>query len=786
MAEHYIPAEAAWHKLQLAYGLHTSVYMYGCTGYGKTTMAQQFLAGKDVLWLNGHDEAAALTEQMQSIEKYTCVVVDDLHVLTDQEAQDAVMRLVDSGRAWVLLIGRTEPPGWLLPLLSGMRIVVITENDLHIGPAELDAIFKAHGIALSPKEQEEFCQRTEGNVLAIGFILQKLRNGKLLNSSIFEQILVMFSEYLERYVINQWDNQLLDFLMQVSVVDHFSLALAEAITGDDQTAMMLRHAMCTGNFIGQEDGEYRIRNGLLEPLRIRALKEMGRQRVNQCRDHAARFYELHDDLPAALALYEASDNQESIRALLVRNARRNPGSGWYFEMRRYYMALDDAVICKSPVLMAAMSMLYSILMDSERSEMWYQRLRDYAAEAQGGDKREAQSQLVYLDIGLPHRGSANLISIMKAVPSVLRRSEFTLPAFSLTNNQPSLMNGSKDFCDWSKTDRLLADTIGLLVERLMGKGGVGLVDMALGESAYEKGEDHYTVLSHLTSSQSDSESRGELEMTFASVGVQARMSVTRGNLTHALKLLDGIEQRARKEHAHRILLNIDALRCRVHMINNDMESVRRWMEQAPDETQEFCTLERYRYMTKVRAYLASGCNLEALSLAERMIAYANKASRTYILIECDMFSAMARKRLGMDWKPAMLSALRRASAYQFVRVLSEEGAALLPLLKMVRSQYLAENGADKAWFERVVAETERMNRWYPSYQSENKADLSDFSDMALAVLRMQADGLSTKEIADELKISQRTVKYHASENYAKLGAKGVVDAVQIARSMHLL
>ena len=786
MVEHYIPAESAWHKLQLAQGLHTSVYMYGCTGYGKTTMAQQFLSGKDVLWLNAHTDSPELINQLQAIKKQTCVVVDDLHVLADQDVQDALVRLIDSGKVWVLMIGRTETPGWLLPLMSGMKIVVITENDLHIGTAELNALFKAHGITLSPKEQDLLCQRTEGNILAIGFILQKLQNGKLLNSSVFDQILVMFGEYLEHYVISQWDSQLQDFLMQVSVVDCFSLALAEAITGDDQAAMMLQHAMCTGNFICRENDEYRIRSGLLETLRTRALKLMGRQRVNQCRDHAARFFELHDDMLAALKLYEASNNQESIRVLLERNARRNPGSGLYFEMSHYYMALEDAVICKSPVLIAAMSMLYSILMDSEQSEMWYHRLQDYAANAQGGDKREAQTQLVYLDIALPHRGSANLVSILKAVPAVLRRTDSMLPAFSLTNNQPSLMNGSKDFCEWSKTDRLLADTIGQFVERLLGKGGVGLVDMALGESCYEKGGDQYTVLSHLTSSQSDSESRGELEMTFASVGIQARMSVIRGNVSHAMKLLDGIEQRARKEHAQRILLNIDALRCRIYMINNDTENINRWMERAPDETQEFCTLERFRYLTKVRAYLACGCNLEALSLLERLTVYANKASRSYILIECAMLSAVARKRLGMDWKPSLLSALHRASAYQFVRVLSEEGAALLPLLKAVRPQYLAEEGADKAWFERVFTETERMNRCYPGYQSENKADLSVFSEIALAVLRMQADGLSTKEIADQLKISQRTVKYHASENYAKLGAKGVVDAVQIARSMHLL
>ena len=53
-------------------------------------------------------------------------------------------------------------------------------------------------------------------------------------------------------------------------------------------------------------------------------------------------------------------------------------------------------------------------------------------------------------------------------------------------------------------------------------------------------------------------------------------------------------------------------------------------------------------------------------------------------------------------------------------------------------------------------------------------------------LRMQAAGYTAREIADQLHITQRTVKYHASENYRKLDAKNLVDAVQIAQALHIL
>ena len=59
-------------------------------------------------------------------------------------------------------------------------------------------------------------------------------------------------------------------------------------------------------------------------------------------------------------------------------------------------------------------------------------------------------------------------------------------------------------------------------------------------------------------------------------------------------------------------------------------------------------------------------------------------------------------------------------------------------------------------------------------------------DTALEVLRLQAAGYTTREIAQQLHITQRTVKYHASENYRKLDARNLVDAVQIAQSLHIL
>ena len=56
----------------------------------------------------------------------------------------------------------------------------------------------------------------------------------------------------------------------------------------------------------------------------------------------------------------------------------------------------------------------------------------------------------------------------------------------------------------------------------------------------------------------------------------------------------------------------------------------------------------------------------------------------------------------------------------------------------------------------------------------------------LEVLHLVADGLSTKEIAARLFVSENTVKTHCQRVFEKLGARRRTQAVQIAKSFGLL
>lgn len=786
MDKSYIAPASALRKLKAAHSLPQTVYLYGATGYGKTELVRQYLSGHRYTWLSCEKLPWKMETAPSGKQTRKVVVIDDLHRLKSEELRKEIIALARRSDLWLILISRSPVPAWLMPLYVREGLMIISEDDLRLGKAEISGYLKICGVAFTDDDVQYLQKTAEGNAYVVRHAALKMKEGKHVGPALYAEIWEAFSVYLEKFVVSGWDSDLLEFLMQVSVVDEFTLEMAEMITGSPYVASVLEQAAEAGNFLFQKDGVYRLRPTLNHALQSLAAKVYGLERVKDFKYNAALYYEMHDEIIPALRLFEECGKGDHIKSLLIRNARRNPGNGHYYELRRYYFNLEEQEIETSPVLMAGMSMLYSMLMDEEKSEYWYEKLTAFAKKAKGGTLREAQSRLAYLDIALPHRGSRNVLDIMKNIPAMLLDNGIGFPEFSVTSNMPSTMNGGKDFCHWSPSDTLLAKTVGPLVERILGRYGKGLVKAALGESYYEKGEDPYQVMTLLTRAQMETEQGGMPEIAFAAVGIRIRLSLLQGDIQAAGELLTSFERSVRENQALQLLPNIQALRCRLALYEGDINGVDQWMEAAPDENKEFCSLERYRYLTKVRCYLAKGEYLTAQALLEKLRYYAEKMNRPYIRMEVGLLSAIAKERMGGSWQEELSAALKEAESYRFLRLISEEAAAIWPLLHREKKALLENGSLDQDWLHRLLEETEEMARRYPLYLKKRTAALSDFSETALTILRLQADGLSLNQIAKRLEMKPFSVSYHIQENYRKLNVSRKADALLAARSLGLL
>lgn len=774
----YIRPKEAAKKLKSARELRATAYLYGVTGIGKSSLVEDVLSRRKYEYYTaletGPEQIRIETEGKDQI-----IVIDDLHSISEQEQQEAYAELIESlaerRDIWLILISRSPIPKWLFPLHVKYMFMVIGGTDFFLTRQEQNIYMEKWGIHLTEETEKNTWELAEGYPLFLRLLAME--------SGDITQALKDTYNYVDIHVYNQWDMELTEFIMETSIVESFTVEMARTITGRSNVEELISRAEELGNFMIRtgQNGVWQYHWGVCQSMRQRLQIKYSAERIRHLYYNAGLYYEQHDEIPKALEMYEKYDDIESISRVLVANARKNPACGHYYHLRKYYLSLSEELIRKSPVLIAGMSMLQSMLMNEEESERWYHVLEEYAHEHTGSAKREAKSRLLYLDIALPHRGILHMTDILKNAGTLLLERKTLLPEFSVTSNLPSMMNGGKDFCEWSKRDKELASSIGKIVEFVLGKYGKGLVPLALAESYLEKGMDSYEIMILAEKGRMAAESGGKIEQCFVAVGILFWLSVIKGDAEYGEEILKSFERKAREE-ALRLIPNIQALQCRIYLYQGRMTEVMKWMQEAPDEVEEFCAMERLQYLTKVRVYLQRGMYEHACGLLQQLLYYAEKMKRTYIKMEANLLLAIAQYRMEREgWKENMQACISQAEEYHFVRLISREGRAALELLK-------AEEFAwkDPGYRDQVLAECEQMAGFYPNYLRERTDGDIVLSENGLKILRLQAEGYTTRKIAERLCITEHTVKYHNKETYRKLGVNSKVEAVNEARKRKLI
>jgi LuxR family transcriptional regulator, maltose regulon positive regulatory protein len=787
--DHYVRPRLANKKMRAAQTLSQTVYMYGISGCGKTSFIRDYMGKKRYHYYS----AEQLCEEQLDFpigEKQIIVVIDDLHQLRTDELRDTLInkieQLIKRGDIWLVLSGRSRIPAWLLSSYYQKVFTVIDEEDFLLSEEEVMLYLNWWGITPTQEDFDTIMRLSLRLGIVVRLAAIELSSGKPFDAIHIERMRNDFWDYLDRHVYDQWEVEIQEFLMQVCIVEEFDKHLAEMITGRSDVDRMLRIAEQLGNFLSFKEADlekktYEIILPMRRSMRRRLLRKYPKERWERFYYNAGLYYELEDDTPNALKMYEVCQDTERIAGLLISNARKNPASGHYYELRHYYVSLPEEKIRESIELMAGMSMLQSMLLDVDESERWYEELKQLEGTLAGSAKKAAKGLLVYLDIALPHRGSSTLIDIMKNAGTLLMNRSINLPEFSVTSNLPSQMNGGKDFCEWSKRDKELALSIGKIIEFILGKYGKGLVNLALAESFLEKGEDSYEIANLTNKGMMQAQAGGKIEQCFVATGILAWLHIINDHAEDARELLINFQKKAEKEGSAKLLSNLEALQIRIGLYQGKTAEALEWMETAPQEEIEFATMERLRYLTKVRIYLLMGKYDKAIGLLQRIQYYAEIMHRTYINMEAGLLLSITQYRMGdAKWEKTFQETLVKMESYHFVRLISREGAAVIKLLKETTWK-----GRESKYFQAVLTETEKIALAYPGYLKQATEDAA-FSDNAIKILKLQAEGLSAAEIAGELGLKVENVKYHNKQNFKKLGVNSKTAAVTEARKRKLI
>ena len=127
-----------------------------------------------------------------------------------------------------------------------------------------------------------------------------------------------------------------------------------------------------------------------------------------------------------------------------------------------------------------------------------------------------------------------------------------------------------------------------------------------------------------------------------------------------------------------------------------------------------------------------------------------------------------------------IKTLEKAKDYNFVRVISREGSEINKMFKEINW-----NTDNEEFKNQVILETEKIALMYPSYLKPLTQE-SNFSENAIRILKLQAEGYSILKIAEELGLKVENIKYHNKQNFKKLGVNSKTAAVMEARKRQLI
>lgn len=752
-------------------------------GCGKSTLARALLSGCQVLSLHAGEPGFALPADDEGWE---VLLIDDLQQMTEEADRQALCQLIReyAGRRFVLL-SRGAVPGWLMAFQYAGLMAVLDTNALLWDREDIRTLFHRQGTPVGESVITEILRETSGYPLGVAVTAHCMADGRPYSPELVAQCYHEVFFYFETAVYRRFDLPIRRFLLELAPFESFDVELARMVSGDPRAGERLGWLQQNTTML-RPAGVNQFR--FWAQFRTFLLWEMDREYSDEKRrtvlNRGGLYYELKEDYSHALECYTMGGDHSKVSELLVRNAELHPGMGHYSEMEKYYRSLPEQEIAASPALMQGMSMLCALAADYEGSERWYQALSQFARSRTKSDAagRQARGRLAWLDISLPQRGVTDLTAIIPAAYRLLVNKEVVLPAFSVTSALPSIMNGGKDFSEWSRRDDLLYQTIRTPVEAILGRDGVGLPDCAVAESKFEKGEDITARMLSLMSRLGEIQRDGTPDIEFAAVGLLARSQLAAGHAGDARRTLESLRQRFAESGQSRFLPNIDAMLCRVDLRTGDTDAVDSWYrEKAPRDPLSINIMKRYQYFTQAMAELAQGRPQAALltlaPLEPYCIACQRKMDHTTLLL----LRAVAQYRLKDEaWQQSLTDALRIAAGLGFIRPVSCCGAALLPLLQALPSP------EEESWYRQVVAFARVQAARYPYFLVPPLPPGEEMTATELQVLRLMCADKSNAEIGRILDIKLPTVKTHVSHILTKLNVSRRSEAKTAARRLWLI
>ncbi len=763
-------------KLQKALESCAFVFISAHTGWGKTSVVETFLENRPHTYVSLWDRDAL---KQAAADTTGVIVLDDFHAIYDYQGGDAavpaLLRALPPDTRCILL-SRADLPEWLLPFMETGQMEHMPHSDLALDLGELrELLERMEFFVPAPDVLENLWELTQGNpslVLAIGMYLSEENP---LSPEVISKAREMFFPFLDRQLFRYWDPTEKRLLLLTSFFDSFTVDMARVLTGNPDIEPVIERLRQTGSFLSWDGTVYRCQFLLMRYyLQSRVLHVYRNQDdLRSVYDTLSLCCQLRRDYDAAVSYSILAKNRTHTTELLTAYIQNHPQEG-IRALRNTYREIAESDRETIPELLCGMSMIYSQDGLIEESERCLAKLQQFGNRIYSGGKtsRTARCFTAYALLHLPHRTNAQRAQALDWIVDGQKHGELCLPAFSITDGQPSVFRGLWDLSDWPVEENPQFKS--LMVQQY-GKAAADILRLVEAERSYERGEYRWEHVAELASIQLNMQNTDQIGLAFATSALAVRVVCTQAEFPLAVNITSMMQDRIREDGPAALLPYADALMCRVSLLE-DSAYANAWYEERKQERLPATVENCYLCLTMARCHIQHQEYQKAYTLLNWLLGPLRAQGRVLDVIEALLLSAICRRRMGVGedtWRPLLTEAMELAQPYGYTALFAELGVALLPLLREIswpeHQEFLAQL-RQSVWqqVQRYPGYLTPFNGG-TAYDPSLPADLLDEQEKTL--FRGICVRQTNEQMRESLGISGRQLTRLTNSLYAKLGTK---------------
>ncbi|MEA4925967.1 MAG: LuxR C-terminal-related transcriptional regulator [Syntrophomonadaceae bacterium] len=708
---------------------------------------------------------------------HSLLVLDDYHLARDARLNSLLLRLAQEELEdlSILLVTRDTTGLDFVELLSRGQCCLLPRQFLKFTEEELGDYCRLMWSHISAADLDKVWQYTDGWISFAHILLLGLETGIPVGVS------TTIENMIEGALFNRYDSAMQDFLLRLSIMEEFTAEQAAIITQHEDARQRLSLLGRENAFVFYEEKteRYQIHQVLLNYLR--------RKRQFSGAELQALYGRLGDwllgrqeFLPAYRYLHQAGRAEDVLAHL---NDPKNIRNQWldFDGADEMFNSAPRALLFRYPFAYL-LYLFYSIVLGKDNAVLgWAERLDEleqHYLAAEGLDKT-FQNRILGEILIVRKFTLFNDVAGMKASNQEIERllngrnSYITLQDNEFTFASPHyLYLYFRDKGGFHELAELLSENVGYA--KFSGGCGTGSDALAAAEYALETG-DFKNVAPQCRKAIAKAEVMSQAGIIICANFALIRLRLTEGKLPEAMSLLAQTEREVEKLNSSVYNTTMDLCKGYVFACLGQPERIPSWLQVGEIKAADFFSQGlAFNYIVYGKTLLVLGKYTELESRIEQFEEAFSVFGNRLGFIHNRIFEAAARCHLyGMKDGAAVLeTALAEAEEDSLVLPFAENAPHMMGMLKMI-----ARKNPGNGFLNRVLI----LCREYESMALGLSHPAETLSQREIDILSLAAQGLSRKEVAARLYISEETVKTHFKNVYQKLGVNSKMAAIRLAR-----